>query len=342
MKKMGKLFLTGCFSLAMAAAFVAKPVMAVAEEKLKEGEKFKLTILQTNDFHGHLDDIVTLVDGTVHHNSVARYATIIENVRNEEENVLLVDGGDVFLRGEFQEGQGELETSLLKALDYDAMALGNNDFRVYPAGEGTPDSRYEQLKNYHRNVNFPILTGNVIDRETGKYIQNVKPWKSFAFTGVKVGMIGLTSMKPEIRGWDDVADLDFIEPVEALNALLPEVSEKSDVNIVLSHAGNPEDHKLAQVPGVSAVIGADTHKVIETPEYEFNGEVMVPITQAGGEQEHYLGRLNLTFEVVDAKMTLVESDGFLYDVTNVPADPEIQAIIDDYRADLKAHMTITI
>jgi 5'-nucleotidase len=162
------------------------------------------------------------------------------------------------------------------------------------------------------------------------------PWKSFTFNGVKVGMIGLTSMKPEIRGWDDVADLDFIEPVEALNALLPEVSEKSDVNIVLSHAGNPEDHKLAQVPGVSAVIGADTHKVIETPEYEFNGEVMVPITQAGGEQEHYLGRLNLTFEVVDAKMTLVESDGFLYDVTNVPADPEIQAIIDDYRADLKA------
>ena len=99
------------------------------------------------------------------------------------------------------------------------MVLGNNDFRVYPAGEGTPDSRYEQLKDYHRNVNFPILTGNVIDRETGKYIQNVKPWTSFTFNGVKVGMIGLTSMKPEIRGWNDVADLDFIEPVEALNGV---------------------------------------------------------------------------------------------------------------------------
>ena len=216
------------------------------------------------------------------------------------------------------------------------MVLGNNDFRVYPAGEGTPDSRYEQLKDYHRNVNFPILTGNVIVKETGKYIQNVKPWKSFTFDGVKVGMIGLTSMKPEIRGWNDVADLDFIEPLEALNALLPEVSEKSDINIVLSHAGNPEDHNLAQVPGVSAVLGADTHKVIKTPEYEFNGEVMVPITQAGGEQENYLGRLDLTYKVVDGKMKLVESDGLLYDVTNVPADPEIQAIIDDYRAEMNA------
>ncbi|WHY00311.1 metallophosphoesterase [Neobacillus sp. DY30] len=336
MKKMRKNVLTSCFSLAMAAALVATPLTAGAEGKLKEGDQFELTILQTNDLHGHLDDILTLDDGTVHHNSIAKYATIIENVRNVEENVLLVDGGDVFLRGEFQAGQGELETSLLKAMDYDAMVLGNNDFRVYPAGEGTPDSLYDQLKNYHRNVNFPIVTGNVIDRETGKYIQNVKPWKGFTFNGIQVGLIGLTSMKPEIRGWNDVADLDFIEPVEALEALLPEVSAKSDINIVLSHAGNPEDHNLAKVPGVSAVLGADTHKVIKTPEYEFNGEVMVPITQAGGEQENYLGRLDLTFEVVDGQMKLVESDGFLYDVTNVSEDPKIQAIINDYRAEMNA------
>ena len=336
MNKRKKNVLMGCMSMAMAAAIVGIPVTAGAEGKLKEGEKFELTILQTNDFHGHLDDVVTLNDGTLHHNSIAKYATIIEDVRNNEENVLLVDGGDVFLRGEFQAGQGELETSLLKEIGYDAMVLGNNDFRVFPAGEGTSYSRYEQLKDYQRNVNFPILTGNVIVKETGKYIQNVKPWTSFTFAGVKVGMIGLTSMKPELRGWDDVEDLDFIEPVEALNTLLPEVSAKSDINIVLSHAGNPEDHKLAKVPGVSAVIGADTHKVIKTPEYEFNGEWNVPITQAGGEQENYLGRLDLTFEVVDGKKTLVDSDGLLYDVTNVPEDPEVQAIIDHYRAEMRA------
>lgn len=331
---MRKKLLSGCFSLAMTAALLTIPITADAKENLKEGERFELTILQTNDLHGHLDDLTTRKDGTTHHNSIAKYATIIESVRNEEENVLLVDGGDVFLRGEFQAGQGELETSILKALDYDAMVLGNNDFRVYPAGEGTPESRYEQLKDYHRNVNFSILTGNVIDKRTGKYIQNVKPWKSFNFKGIKVGMIGLTSMKPELRGWNDVADLDFIEPLEALNTLLPKMSEKSDINIVLSHAGNDEDHQLAKVPGVSAVLGADTHKIIRTPEYEFNGESMVPITQGGGEQEHYLGRLDLTFKVVDREMKLIDSDGFLYDITNVPADPEVQAMIDNYRAEM--------
>ena len=59
MNKMRKNLLTCGFSLAMAAAIVAMPVTADAA-KLKEGEKFELTILQTNDFHGHLDDIVTL------------------------------------------------------------------------------------------------------------------------------------------------------------------------------------------------------------------------------------------------------------------------------------------
>ncbi len=75
---------------------------------------------------------------------------------------------------------------------------------------------------------------------------------------------------------------------------------------------------------------------LQTPEYEFNGEWNVPITQAGGEQENYLGRLDLIFKVVDGKMKLVESDGMLYDVTNVPADPEVQAIIDHYRAEMNA------
>ena len=104
MNKMRKNLLTCGFSLVMAAAIVAMPVTADAA-KLKEGEKFELTILQTNDFHGHLDDIVTLNDGTVHHNSIAKYATIIEDVRNEEENVLRTDGGDVSYAVSFKQGK---------------------------------------------------------------------------------------------------------------------------------------------------------------------------------------------------------------------------------------------
>lgn len=314
-------------------ATMVVPQLAQAKPA-KDGEVFKLTILQTNDLHGHLDEEVTLADGTIHHNSIARYATVIKEVRAKEDNVLVLDGGDIFLRGPFQTGQGELESAILKEIKYDAMVLGNNDFRVYPAGEGDPLKRYEQLKDYQRTFNFPIVLGNVVYSDTQKYLQTVKPYKNFNFKGTKVGVIGMTSMKPQMRGWEDVADLTFIEPDEALNQLVPQVSKKTDINVVLSHAGNPADHEMAKnVADIDVIIGADTHKIIRTPEMvanESTGQI-VPITQAGGEVEHYLGRIDLTFRRVDGEMVLVDTQGYLYDVSDVVPDAKVQKIIDDYR-----------
>jgi 5'-nucleotidase len=309
--------------------------MMAGDGKLKEGATFKLTVLQTNDLHGQLDSIFNLPDGSPHENSVAKYSTIIKQVRAEEENVLVVDGGDLFLRGEFQAFQGEVEATILKAIGYDALVIGNNDFRVYPAGTGTPESRYDQLKDYHRIVNFPILCANVVVKETSKLIQNVKAYKIFSFDGVKVTFVGITSMKPEIRNWPDVADLDFIDPVQSLTNTLASMKQKSDINLVLSHAGNwtPDfvDHELAKVDGVSAVIGADSHKIIDPPEVEMRDGQIVPITQAGGEIWNYLGRLDLTFQVINNQMQLIGYSGFLYDITNVEADPAITEIIEYYR-----------
>ena len=305
---------------------------AFAKSNNSAPRTFELTILQTNDLHGHLEEILTLAGGRVHENNVAKYATLIDQVRATEENVLVVDGGDVFLRGEFEAYQGALETQILKRIKYDAMVLGNNDFRVPPAGTGTAADTYEQLKDYQRTVNFPILLGNVVDEQTGKYLPYTQPYKVFSYKGIKVGLIGVTSMKPEQRGWADVAGMDFIEPTQALPGLIAEVSPKSDVNVILSHAGNPEDHNIAKLAGIDAVIGADTHKVIRTPETQVNAEGnIVPITQAGGEQEHYLGRLDLTFSFVNGEYVLTSHSGFLYDLDGVRPDQRILDLIASYR-----------
>jgi len=321
----------------------AAPALAAPEgsegAKLTEGRRFALTIMQTNDFHGHLREIVTGEDGEPHENNVAKYATLIDQVRAEEENVLVLDGGDLFLRGEFETFQGALETEILKSIGYHATVVGNNDFRVFPAGSGTAESSYEQLKDYQRTLNFPILLGNVVVEETGTYLPFTKPHTTQNFAGVKVGIIGVTSMKPELREWEDVASLDFIDPVDALEGgLIEEVGAKADVTVVLSHAGNPDDHRIAQVAGVDAVLGADTHKIIRTPETEVNPEGhLVPITQGGGEQEHYLGRLDLTFEVQGGRYVLVDHSGFLYeDLTGVEEDPDVVAIIEKYQEQLAA------
>ncbi|WP_193105816.1 bifunctional UDP-sugar hydrolase/5'-nucleotidase [Brachybacterium sp. FME24] len=321
----------------------AAPALAAPETspgaKHTDGRRFALTIMQTNDLHGHLREIVTGQDGQPHENNVAKYATLIDQVRAEEENVLVLDAGDLFLRGEFETFQGALETEILKEIGFDATVIGNNDFRVFPAGTGTAESSYEQMKDYQRTLNFPILLGNVVVEETGKYLSFTKPHTTQNFAGVKVGIIGVTAMKPELREWEDVATLDFIDPVEALEGgLIEEVGAKADVTVVLSHAGNPDDHRIAQVAGVDAVLGGDTHKIIRTPETEQNPEGhTVPITAGGGEQEHYLGRLDLTFEVQDGQYVLLEHEGFLYeDLTAVEEDPRIVALIEEYREQLAA------
>lgn len=330
-------------ALAVGLLSPAVPAIAAPERargaKLAEGRRFSLTIMQTNDLHGHLLEIVEGQDGRPHENNVSKYATLIDQVRTEEENVLVLDGGDLFLRGEFQTFQGALETEILKTIGFDATVIGNNDFRVFPAGTGTAESSFEQMKDYQRTLNFPILLGNVVVEETGKPLSFTKAFTTQNFAGVKVGIAGVTSMKPELREWEDVAGLDFIDPVEALEGgLMDEVGAKSDVTVVLSHAGNDDDHRIAQVAGVDAVLGADTHKIIRTPETELNSEGhIVPITQGGGEQEHYLTRLDLTWEVQGGQYVLIAHEGSLYeDLRGVEEDPRIVALIEEYRERLAA------
>ena len=325
---------------ALAVGLVAPAGSALAapntskDAKLVEGTTFRLTIMQTNDLHGHLQEVVETADGRLHENNVAKYATLIDQVRSEEENVLVVDGGDLFLRGEFEEFQGALETEILKEIGYAATVIGNNDFRVFPAGDGTAEDSYEQLKDYQRTLNFPILCGNVVYEDTGKLLPFAKASITKSYSGVKVGIIGVTTMKPEVREWEDVAGLDFIDPVEALEGgLLADASSKSHVNLILSHAGNDDDHRIATLGGVDVVHGADTHKIIRTPETEVNADgAVVPITQGGGEQEHYLTRLDLEFTVQGGEYVLTTFDGSLYeDLSDVEEDPKVVAIIDRYR-----------
>lgn len=58
------------------------PALAAPEgskgAKLTEGRRFAMTIMQTNDSHGHLRQVVTGQDGDPHENNVAKYATLID------------------------------------------------------------------------------------------------------------------------------------------------------------------------------------------------------------------------------------------------------------------------
>ena len=56
----------------------------------------KLTILHTNDTHSHIDPFPADDPRNPNQAGAARRATVIDKIRKEEDNVLLLDAGDIF------------------------------------------------------------------------------------------------------------------------------------------------------------------------------------------------------------------------------------------------------
>lgn len=309
--------------LSMAAALTAaavSPFKAQAAEA-REGDIYQLSIVYNNDIHGRVDRL-------------PQFKTLIDQAREECDNLLVLNGGDIFLRGEFQEQQGIPEMELLNAIGYDAWVLGNNDFRVPPQG-GSIEQGNKQLQDLIQMADFPTLCANVTMNNTGEYIDNVQPYTIKETGGLKVGIIGVTSLKPQDRDWKEVSDKSFVSGEITVGKIMEEVKPLTDINIVLSHTGLAVDTKIANVDGVSAVVGADDHYIITSPIY-YPGEdgfKSTPILQGGGEQDQYLGRLDLTYTYQEGVWTLDDFNGYLYGLEGVEGDSQIQSLIDSYRGE---------
>jgi len=137
-------------------------------------QEVSLTILHTNDTHGHLlpfsyPSIVPpgseLSEIKVRKDigGIARRATLVKRLRAELEargtTVWLMDGGDFSDGTAFStEYHGEADIAAMNALGYDFGTLGNHEFN-------NPLARLRKLISQFR---FPLLCANVTDVSTGK------------------------------------------------------------------------------------------------------------------------------------------------------------------------------
>ena len=89
----------------------------------------KITILHTNDVHSHIDPFPADDPRNPNMGGVATRASLIENIRKESPNLLLLDAGDIFQGTPyFNYYGGELEFKLMSIMQYDASTIGNHDF----------------------------------------------------------------------------------------------------------------------------------------------------------------------------------------------------------------------
>lgn len=203
----------------------------------------------------------------------------------------------------------------------------------------------EQCRTQLKNIDFwngtQILCANVVN-EDGTYLDNVLPYTIKELNGVKIGIIGITSVKPYEREMAEVSDMVFLDPDETLRKCIEELDGKTDINILLSHAGLGVDDVLSYQYmnddweydyKLAAVVGADDHYLMKEPIYwMWNDEKSIPIFQHGGEECHTLGRMDLVFQKTEEGFKLVDFSGMLLDTDFVDPDPAVQAVIDEYAA----------
>jgi 2',3'-cyclic-nucleotide 2'-phosphodiesterase (5'-nucleotidase family) len=268
--------------------------------------KFHLTILHTNDFHG------------ADFSALAKEATLIKEIRTEEQDVLYLDAGDTFTRGPFhQKFFGELEFAVLNAVGCNALTLGNNEFK---ATEDLTAQKY--LFDRINQAKFPILCANIRVAKDGSYLPEVLPFIVLDMDGEKVGIFGVSASRiadyPQTKGF--IVD----DPLKTAEKVFPEVAAESELVLALTHIGFNEDKKLAKrLPKLAAIIGGDSHTVLEKPFCQNR----IPIVQAG-DNGRFLGRLDLFFELEDGVLVLKEYKGELIPIDeSVPEDPEIKALI---------------
>ena len=89
----------------------------------------KITILHTNDVHSHIDPFPGNDPVNPNGGGVIARSNLINSIKKENANTLVLDAGDVFQGTPyFNYYGGELEFKLMSMMQYDASTIGNHDF----------------------------------------------------------------------------------------------------------------------------------------------------------------------------------------------------------------------
>ena len=264
----------------------------------------KITILHTNDTHSHIDPFPANHPKNPNMGGAARRAAIIENIRKEEKNVLLLDAGDIFQGTPyFNYYGGELEFKLMSMMQYDIATMGNHDF------DNGIDGFYNQLPN----AKFDFVSANYDFKNT---VLNdiVKPYKIIIKDGIKIGIFGLGVQLDGLVDKKLYKETVYNNPIEVtqdMSRILKE-EKKCDLVICLSHLGfrykdepeKPSDIVLAQkTKNIDLIIGGHTHTFLDKPVIEKNSDGKeVLINQVGcfgvnlGRIDFYLSNDNTMFQ----------------------------------------------
>ncbi|MCO6048732.1 bifunctional 2',3'-cyclic-nucleotide 2'-phosphodiesterase/3'-nucleotidase [Mesorhizobium sp. RP14(2022)] len=251
-----------------------------------QGNQAHLRLIETTDLHVNLLPYDYYADKPNDTMGLSRTASLIEAVRKEAGNTLLLDNGDL-LQGSpmgdwvaYERGmkEGDLHPIIkgMNLLGYEASTLGNHEFNY----------GLSFLDKVLSGANFPFVCANLVrgtvlasnPREDKLYLKPYVILDKRIVDGagaehpIKVGVIGF--VPPQIMQWDAKnlsGNVVVRDIVQAAEAWVPQMKEEgADIVVALSHSGidvekteNMENAAffVAGVPGVDAVFTGHQHLI---------------------------------------------------------------------------------
>lgn len=249
----------------------------------------QLRVLATSDLHAHVHPFDYYREENVVNAGLARTATLIDQLRADAPNSILLDNGD-FLQGSpmgdyiaysrgMREGDLHPIIAAMNVLGYDACALGNHEFNY---GMGF-------LERSLARADFPVLCANAVTRRKARPGADERRFSPYHLLDrivtdgagrphrLRIGVIGL--LPPQITTWDYSllrGHLETRDMVATAHALVPEMREAgADVIVALAHTGICADPAfdgmenaalpLARVAGIDALVTGHSHLVFPSP-----------------------------------------------------------------------------
>lgn len=312
----------------------------------------KINLLETSDSHGFIfpTNYVRSFDDKPF--GVLRCASAFKSLRQRLDNVIAIDNGD-FLEGsalayyiaeiKHQSSPAQIST-VFNAMDYDFGVLGNHEFNY----------GLDYLKNTIKESSRHFLCANIIDQD-GNHPFGA-PYEIKEVNGVKIGFLGLTTQgttKWEKNG--NLSGLTFLSAKDTAAKYIPEMSEQTDLNVIIYHGGIERDEDgvptevlngenetydiLAHVENIDAIITGHQHRKIA-------GHLLgVPIIQPGHRGE-YIGHIELDVQqdengkyyVNNSESELIATYGYEIDQELAHQLDDLQAAIDVWLDEPMAHI----